>query len=232
MLLFQTISQTWFYFRKVEISSLDKIKMRKLLFLLFPHICFSESCTQLKQTLGLSSSNPPENLRECNTEEGAEGIQEVIASNCTCKPDFKKCRLSLIEESRINLDGAQNENETVEKDEDDWVWEKDVVEVAGMRFSRKIFDTEVDNEYKDKSLSDLGEPGKLCNFCCRVNNTNEDITIQDQKLGTALTAGVMLGIILVVVLISIVASKFSKCSDKGNPEEIQEPETKTLTNTV
>ena len=215
--MFQTISQTV----AEKLISLVEIKMRKLLFLLFPHLCFTESCTLLKQTLGLSRGNPPpENLRECNTEEGAEGIQEEIASNCTCKPDFKKCRLSLIEESRINLDGPQNENETVEKDEDDWVWEKDVVEVAGVRFSRKMFDTEVDNEYKDKSLSDLGEPGKLCNFCCRVNNTNEDIAIQDEKLGTALTAGVMLGIIVVVVLISIVASKFSKCSDKGNQDEI------------
>ena len=219
--MFQTISQTV----AEKLISLVEIKMRKLLFLLFPHLCFTESCTLLKQTLGLSSGNPLENLRECHTEEGAEGIQEEIASNCTCKPDFKKCRLSLIEESRINLDRAQNENETVEKDEDDWVWEKDVVEVDGMRFSRKIFDTEVDKEYKDKSLSDLGEPGKLCNFCCRVNNTNEvtsneDTSIQDEKLGTALTAGVMLGIIVVVVLISIVASKFSRCSDKGNQDEI------------
>ena len=198
-----------------------------LLFLFFPLLCLAdESCMQLKQTLGLSSSNPPENILEClKTEEGGK---VEIPSNCSCAEGFQKCGLSLlIAESLINLNGTQNETRTVGGD---------VIEVAGMRFSRRLFQD--DDEYEDESLSDFRIDESHCKFCCRVdqNSTNkEDTTNQkttkDRKLGTALTAGVMLGMIVVVVLISIAASKFSKCSAKGNTDEVQEPETKTPTNT-
>ena len=208
--------------------------MRNLLFLLFPLLCLclspsqspkpkTQSCTQLQQTLGLGSSQPPENIGECNTEgEGEEGgRKEGIGSNCSCKAGFKKCRLSLIPESRLDaLHGPEIESKTLPQTAG-----KDVLEVDGMRFLRK---------YEDESLSDLRLGENHCNFCCRdnnSNNTNQKAT-KERKLGTALTAGVMLGMIVVVVLISIAASKLSKCSSKTNSEEMQEPETKTITNTV
>merc|ERR1711971_186448 len=116
----------------------------------------------------------------------------------------------------INLEGAQNETAAEGSD---------VIEVAGMRFSRRLFEDDAD-EYGDESLSDVRTVKSRCKFCCRVdqNKTNQKGKTKDRKLGTALTAGVMLGMILIVVLISIAASKLSKCSAKGNPDEIQEPE--------
>ena len=126
-----------------------------LLFLLFPLLCLAdESCAQLKQTLGLSSSNPPENILEClKTEEGGK---VEIPSNCSCNEGFQKCVLSLlIAESLINLDGPQNETKTVGSD---------VIEVAGMRFSRRLFQD--DDEYEDESLSDFRIDESHCKFCC------------------------------------------------------------------
>ena len=199
--------------------------MRNLRFLLFPLLlCLSEgskpeseSCTKLKQTLGLGSkSNPPENIRECRAEQGGEegGRKEGIGSKCSCEAGFKKCGLSLMPES--SLEGPRNETKNVPQAGADHGWEE-VLKVAGVRFSRR---------YEDESSSDLRlEGGNHCNFCCHEPS-------KEKKLGTALAAGVMLGMIVVVVLISIAASKLRKCSAKANSEEMQEPETKKLTNTV
>ena len=149
-----------------------------------------------------------------------------IPSNCSCNEGFQKCVLSLlIAESLINLDGPQNETRTVGSD---------VIEVAGMRFSRRLFQD--DDEYGDESLSDFRIDESHCKFCCRVDQNSTDQyttnqkTTKDRKLGTALTAGVMLGMIVVVVLISIAASKLSKCSAKDNPDEVTK--TKTPINTI
>ena len=103
-----------------------------------------------------------------------------------------------------------------------------------MRFSRRLFQN--DDEYEDESLSDFRIDESHCKFCCRVDQNSTDQyttnqkTTKDRKLGTALTAGVMLGMIVVVVLISIAASKWSKCSAKDNPDEVTK--TKTPINTV
>ena len=195
--------------------------MRNLRFLLFPLLlCLSEgskpeseSCTKLKQTLGLGSNrNPPENIRECRAEAagGGGGRKEGIGSKCSCEAGFKKCGLSLMPESSLEAPG--NETRTVSQTG----WDA-VLEVAGVRLSTR---------YEDESSSDLRlEGGNHCNFCCHEPS-------KEKKLGTALAAGVMLGMIVVVVLISIAASKLRKCSAKANSEEMQEPETKKLTNTV
>ena len=180
--------------------------MRNFLFLLLPFLCLSlESCT-LEESLGLSGT--AENIQECGTEE-AEGA-EGGGRNCSCTEGFEKCSLSLMQETRLGESKDETENVT----------DEDVLEVDGVRFSRK---------YEGESFRLDENP---CQFCCR-NGTNEvEKTTKQAKLGTALTAGVMLGMILVVVLISIAVSKMTKCSAKADSEEKQEPEPEKLTYTV
>ena len=196
--------------------------MMNFLFLLLPFLCLSlESCT-LEESLGLSGT--AENIQECGTEE-AEGA-EGGGRNCSCTEGFEKCSLSLMQETRLGE--SKDETETVTedvlevdaKDQTETVADEDVLEVDGLRFARK---------YEGESFRLDENP---CQFCCR-NGTNEvEKTTKKAKLGTALTAGVMLGMILVVVLISIAVSKMTKCSAKADSEEKQEPEPEKLTYTV
>merc|ERR1712107_703592 len=102
--------------------------------------------------------------------------------------------------------------------------EGEVIEVNQKKVLKKWLESDEDEEVEDEeeeSLRHLQLDSGRCNFCCRVNTTNNNSNnhnihnnhtshdeTKDKRLGTALTAGVMLGMILVVVIVVVVVKKW------------------------
>ena len=124
------------------------------------------------------------------------------------------------------IEGRDTRNNK-EGTEDD---EGEVIEVNQKKVLKKWLKSDEDEEAEDEeeeSLRHLQLDSGRCNFCCQVNTTNNNSTdhtshnnhnshnnhtnhneAKDKRLGTALTAGVMLGMILVVVIVVVVVKKW------------------------
>ena len=133
------------------------------------------------------------------------------------------------------IEGRDTRNNK-EGTEDD---EGEVIEVNHKKVLKKWLKSDEDEEVEDEdeeSLRHLQLDSGRCNFCCRVNTTNNNSTdhttnnnstdhtshnnhnshnnhtnhneAKDKRLGTALTAGVMLGMILVVVIVVVLVKKW------------------------
>ena len=127
------------------------------------------------------------------------------------------------------IEGRDTRNNIEETDDD----EGEVIEVNHKKVLKKWLksdENEEDEDEDEESLRHLQLDSGRCNFCCRVNTTNNNSTdhtshnnhnnhnnhsnhtnhneAKDKRLGTALTAGVMLGMILVVVIVVVVVKKW------------------------
>jgi len=198
--------------------------LTQLLPFLLPLLCQSQKCQKLSETLGVGSQRPPGNIRGCNEDLDQElAPVEGYAPQCSCNVGFKNCTLSLMIEGR----DTRNNKEGTEDDEGE------VIEVNHKKVLKKWLKSDEDEEAEDEkeeSLRHLQLDSGRCNFCCRVNTTNNNSTdhtsqthnnnhnnhsnhtshneAKDKRLGTALTAGVMLGMILVVVIVVVVVKKW------------------------
>jgi len=212
--------------------------LTQLLPFLLPLLCQSQKCQKLSETLGVDSQRPPRNIRGCNEDLDQELALEGYAPQCSCNVGFKNCTLSLMIEGR----DTRNNKEGTEDDEGE------VIEVNQKKVLKKWLESDEDEEVEDEeeeSLRHLQLDSGRCNFCCRVNTTNNNSTdhtshnnhnnhnnhnshnshnnhnnhnihnnhtshdeTKDKRLGTALTAGVMLGMILVVVIVVVVVKKW------------------------